>query len=232
MDSITQLFGSGGSGGWLSNLIQSPGLKLGLAGSGAVGNILANNSRNNVLGQQTGYTKYLQNLTPTQISDMISQYQKPLSNSLINNVSNTTQAQLASRGLSQAPGIFASSLAQGIAPYELQEQQLAQQALFQKLGLPIQSRPSPFGPFPQTTNSSQLMQSLMQQFMKGGQNPGNIPNFNPSTNYNTTTGPQDFPVNSQGGGLPTGLPPDLINMFMGGGGLTPGSAGSGLDTSG
>jgi len=166
MDSITNMFqGANGPNGWLAKLFQSPLLKVGLAGSGTLGNILANRSRNQVLNQQIGYTKYLQNLTPDQVTRMISQYQKPLSSNLINNVTNTVQGQMASRGLAQAPGIFSQGIAQGLAPYEVQEQQLAQDALFKKLGLPISSKPSPFGPFPQTTNTSQLWQSLMQNFM-------------------------------------------------------------------
>jgi hypothetical protein len=163
---------SSGGGNWLTKLIP-----LFLAGSGVagtIGNIQANRSRNAVLDQQMQYTKYLQGLTPTQITQMISQYQKPLSSNLINNVSNTVQGQMASRGLAQAPGIFAQAIGQGLAPYELQEQQLAQDALFKKLGLPISSRPSPFGPFPQTTNTSSIWQQLMQHFMGGrGSGPGN-----------------------------------------------------------
>jgi hypothetical protein len=158
--------GSPGGGGsnWLSKLI--PIFQAGSGVMGTIGNIQANRSRNAVLDQQMQYTKYLQGLTPAQITQMISQYQKPLSSSLINNVTNTVQGQMASRGLAQAPGIFAQSIGQGLAPYELQEQQLAQDALFKKLGLPISSRPSPFGPFPQTTNTSQIWQALLQRFMR------------------------------------------------------------------
>lgn len=166
MDQLGQLFQSStGDGGWLSKFLTSPGLKLGMAGSGSIGNILANRSRNQVLSKEMQQMDVLNKLTPAQITSGISSLQQPLSGNLINSVTNATQGKLAERGLSQAPGIFGTEIAQGLAPYQLQEQQLAQDAYFKKLGLPISARPSPFGPFPQTTNTSQLWQSLMSQFM-------------------------------------------------------------------
>ena len=178
---------------------------------GTIGNMKANSARNSVLDQQMNYTKYLQNLTPAQMTQMIAQYQKPLSNSLINNVGNTVQGQMASRGLSQAPGIFGQAMAQGLAPYELQEQQLAQDALFKKLGLPISSRPSPFGPFPQTTNTSQIWQQLMQRFMgQGGGNQvpttSNIPSDVGSVLQNMITGGTGITGDTSGGDFPSTQP--------------------------
>lgn len=176
MDSITNLFkGAMDEGGWLKKAL--PIMQLGTAGAGTVGNILGNRTRNDVLKQQMDYTKMLQNMTPAQMMAQITTLEKPLSQNLINNVGNTVQGQLGERGLAQAPGIYASSLAQGLAPYQLQEQQMAQDAFFKKLGLPISSRPSPFGPFPATTNTSAIWQSLMQNFMGRGGNqvPGSVP---------------------------------------------------------
>lgn len=204
MDSITNLFkGAMDEGGWLKKAL--PIMQLGTAGAGTVGNILGNRTRNDVLKQQMDYTRMLQNMTPAQMMQQITALEKPLSQNLISNVGNTVQGQLGERGLSQAPGIYASSLAQGLAPYQLQEQQMAQDAFFKKLGLPISSRPSPFGPFPATTNTSQIWQSLMQNFMGRGGNqvPGAVP----------------------GGGSITA---DLLQQIMGGQlpGLTPAPAGS------
>lgn len=186
MDSLTNLFQAGkGDGGWLSKFITSPGLKLGLAGSGAIGNIMANRSRNQVLSKEMQQMDMLNKLTPAEITSGINSLQQPMSTNLINNVTNATQGKLAERGLSQAPGIFASELGQGLAPYQLQLQQMAQDAYFRKLGLPISARPSPFGPFPQTTNTNQLWQSLIQQYMgldKSINRPGSLPaNANQST---------------------------------------------------
>ena len=43
------------------------------------------------------------------------------------------------RGLSQAPGIFGETMAQSLAPFQIQEQQMAMNAILQKLGLPIEA---------------------------------------------------------------------------------------------
>ena len=198
MDGLIQaVTGSGGGGGIIQKLL--PWIMGGTAVSGTVGNILGNKTRNQVLQQQIDYTKQLQNLTPAQLTQMIAQIQQPLSDSLTRGVGNTVSAQLAERGLSQAPGIFASSLAQGLAPYQLQEQQLAQQALFQKLGLPISSRPSPFGPYPQQTNTNQIWQSLAQRFM------------------NPSGGATQLPGNTTAAGLDNILFPGLTPDIAGGG---------------
>lgn len=151
-----------------------PLLMGGSAVAGTVGNIGANRSRNAVLKQQMDYTTAMQKLTPAQIMQGITSLQNPLQANLVKGVTNNVQGEMASRGLSQAPGIFAQALGQGLAPYQLQEQQLAQDAYFKKLGLPIQSRPSPFGPFPQQTNISQTMQALAQRFMKPGGQPNDF----------------------------------------------------------
>lgn len=174
MEGLTSLVsGGGGDGGMLSKIL--PWIMGGSAVAGTAGNIGANRSRNAVLKQQMDYTKQLQNMTPAQVLQGIQALQQPLSSSLVNGVSNVVSAKAAERGLSQAPGIFNSELAQGLAPYQLQEQQLAQDAFFKKLGLPISSRPSPFGPFPNQTNTSQIFQTLAQRFMgnKGSSDPFN-----------------------------------------------------------
>lgn len=193
-----------GPGGIISKIL--PYILGGSGIMGTIGNIQANRTRNSVLKQQMDYTRMLQNMTPAEMIKQITALERPLSQNLISNVGNTVQGQLGERGLSQAPGIYASSLAQGIAPYQLQEQQMAQDAFFKKLGLPISSRPSPFGPFPATTNTSSIWQSLMQNFMGRGKN--QVP-----------------------GGVPGGdsITADLLQQIMGGqlSGLTPAPAGSG-----
>jgi hypothetical protein len=176
------------AGGPLSKIL--PAILAGTGILGTVGNIQGNQARNAVLNQQMALTKKYANLTPAQISSGVTGLEQPLSKDLTNTVGNTVQGQLAERGLSQAPGIFASSLGQGLAPYQLQEQQLAQDAYFKALGLPISSRPSPFGPFPQQTNTS----AIWQNFMK-----------------NMVTPDSKTPIGSN--------PNDLLNLFMGNGGL-------------
>ena len=190
-DAMSNLFSSGGP---LTKML--PAILAGTGILGTVGNIQGNAARNAVLNQQMALTKKYASLTPAQISSGITGLEAPLSKDLTNTVGNTVQGQLAERGLSQAPGIFASSLGQGLAPYQLQEQQLAQDAFFKALGLPISSRPSPFGPFPQQTNTT----GIWQQLLKNQVNPSSGPNPIPPGQLN---------------------PNDLLNMFMGNSGGFP-----------
>lgn len=211
MDQITSLFqndkvgpGDTGFGGsWLGQLLSSPGLKLALAGSGSIGNILANRSRNQVLSKEMAQMQALTNLTPDAMMKGINALKTPLSSNLVSSVGNTVQGNMASRGLSQAPGIFAQAMGQGLAPYELQSQQMAMDAYFKKLGLPISARPSPFGPFPNQTNTSQLWQSLMQQFM------GLNKQLNPANNDKYTAGTPNGPYGPTSDQLGYTPPPDL-----------------------
>ena len=134
-------------------------LKLGVGGAGTIGNILASNKRNQVLNQSLQNQKDLMNLTPGQLAAQASAIEQPLSAGLTSSVGNAVQGYLAERGLSQAPGIQATTLAQGLAPYKIQEQQLAMNSLLQKLGLPAQATPR-FLPYPQGTDLSKLFQML------------------------------------------------------------------------
>src|SRR5882762_10193368 len=98
MDQLGQLFQSStGDGGWLSKFLTSPGLKLGMAGAGSLGNIMANRSRNQVLSKEMQQMDALTKLTPAQITSGISSLQQPLSMNLQNNVANMTQGKLAER---------------------------------------------------------------------------------------------------------------------------------------
>lgn len=187
MDSITSAFSSlansGDNGGGLAGFLKAiaPYAGLGSAGMGVIGNIQANSARNSVLNAEMARMNAYNRLTPGQVATGISQLERPLDSNLLHSVGNAVSGQLAERGLSQAPGIQAEALAQGLAPYQLQEQQLAQQAFFQKLGLPIQAQPSPFGPFPQTTNTNQLWQALSRTFMNGNSSLGGVPSQVPGT---------------------------------------------------
>jgi len=224
MDAITSAFSnlanSGDNGGGLAGFLKgiAPYAGLGTAGAGLIGNIQANNARNSVLSAEVNRMNAYNNLTPGQVASQITQLEQPLSSNLINSVGNVVQGNLAQRGLSQAPGIQAEALAQGLAPYQLQEQQMAQQALFQKLGLPIQAQPSPFGPYPQTTNMNQLFQALSRTFM----NPTN-PNSSgqPFINYGpfqpTGDTSTQAPISGGSGSDINGIMGNLMQQFTGSG---------------
>jgi hypothetical protein len=222
MDAITSAFSNLSSGDGLAGFLKGIAPYAGLGSSifGTVGNIQANNARNSVLSAEVNRMNAYNRLTPAQVSTGISQLEQPLSSDLLHNVGNAVSGQLAERGLSQAPGIQAEALAQGLAPYQLQEQQMAQQAFFQKLGLPISAQPSPFGPYPQTSNQSQLWQALSRTFMNGPQSNGANNGFNYWAANNAT------PTVPAAQTFDTSNPPDISGMlsqFLGTGG------GAGLD---
>jgi len=154
MDAMSSLMSSFGD-----NPLKGVQAISGILGTG--GNIFSDIQRNNVLQQQMNLTRKYANLTPAQITKGIAGLEQPLSSGLTSSVGNLVSGTLAERGLSESPGILAQSLAQGLGPYQLQEQQMATDAFFKQLGLPISSRPSPFGPFPSTTNTSAIWQNLM-----------------------------------------------------------------------
>jgi hypothetical protein len=106
------------------------------------------------------------NTTPQQAASQINSMTQPLNQQLIDSVTNPTQAYLAERGLAQAPGIQAQAIAQGLAPYEQQNQQLASQSWQALNQLPFYA-PQPGAPpgvnFPQTAGFGGIASLLMNQ---------------------------------------------------------------------
>lgn len=105
------------------------------AGSGLIGNILNSIQRGNVASQAAKNAS----LTPAQLGGMVSSATKPLDRSLVETVQNAVQADVASRGLAESPGIFAATESQALAPFQQQNQQTALQLIMEKLGLPAQT---------------------------------------------------------------------------------------------
>jgi hypothetical protein len=140
----------------------APLIGLGTSGAGFIGNLLGQQKQNAYLQQQTAYQQYLQSLAknPAQLSAMVNAATQPLSGALIQSVNNSVQGNLASRGLSQAPGIFASTEEQALAPYLLQQQQEAQQQVLSSLGLGQGQQPG--AQFPQSQNMSFALQQALQ----------------------------------------------------------------------
>jgi hypothetical protein len=132
----------------------------GSAVAGVGGNILEDVKKNE-------YQNFVLNLVknPNQLAALISKLQQPLNNGLTQAVGNQVQGNLAERGLSQAPGVFAASESQALAPFYQQNQNTATQALLSALGLPA-------GTFGQPANTSGalglFMNSLKQRQGGGG----------------------------------------------------------------
>lgn len=128
----------------------------GMLGTGEIGNIIEERKR-------ASYQNQLLNLikNPAALTQMILKAQRPLDNALVQAVNNRVQADLASRGLSQAPGIFAAGESQAIAPYIQQNYNEAMNQVLTSLGLPG-------GTFRQPQNLSPLLTQFLRMFRGGG----------------------------------------------------------------
>jgi hypothetical protein len=192
MEGLTALF---------SSPLFSKGAPLALAGAGEIGNIMEERKR---LAYQNFVMDLLKN--PAKLAAMAAKIQQPLNNGLVQGVTNQVQGDMASRGLSQAPGIFAATESQALAPFEQQNQQTAMNAFLQSLGLPAGTfgKPTDIGSILSMFkggssgggSSSSLFSdpglSIMQpSFMPGGG--GSAPPFDPTTGM-----PSDFTSLIQG----------------------------------
>lgn len=83
----------------------------------------------------------LVNTTPQQEAQQVAAMTQPLNDQLVQGVSNPVQAYLAERGLAQAPGVQAQTLAQALAPFEQQNIQTAQQGWLGLNQLPFYAYP-------------------------------------------------------------------------------------------
>jgi hypothetical protein len=131
-------------------------------GVGEIGNLLASNAQDKVA-----------NLTPAQFSARVASAERPIDNSLVQAVNNSVQADMASRGLAQAPGIFAGEEAQALAPYAQQNYQTALNQVMEQLGL-----------LPKGQNLTPAMAMFLQQLSK--LNGTNSSNFLKVPNQSTT----------------------------------------------
>jgi hypothetical protein len=145
------------------------------AGAGLVGNVLNSIQRGKEVGNLQSAEKKFANLTPEQLSGMVTKAEQPLGTDLLQNVGNLVQADLGTRGLSQAPGIFAAEESQALAPYKLQEQQQALQLIMKQLGLPIEYATAILQGMGGPSNISPLLQLLMQGTNTPNQVPKSVP---------------------------------------------------------
>jgi hypothetical protein len=146
----------------------------GMFGAGELGNLLQSHKQNQ-------YQDTLLNLArnPDQLTALINKSTQPLSNALVQSINNRVQGDMASRGLAQAPGIFAASEAQALAPFQIQNQEMAQQQVLAALGLP--------GSYTNINQPPQSMAPALSQFLRSlgpRPSPGIVPQ--------QTSSPADF----------------------------------------
>ena len=76
-------------------------------------------------------------MNPMQLTSLINQATQQLSPSLIHAVTRATTPSIASRGLATSPGMSQQMVAEGLAPYQMQEQQLAANTVMGGMQLPF-----------------------------------------------------------------------------------------------
>lgn len=153
LSSVSTAFGGSGSAG--NGALDLAGI--GTAGSGIVGNIMNEKQRSDQINQ----LKSLEN--PTTLAKDVVAATQPLNSGLVQSVGSQVNANLASQGLSQAPGIQATELSQALAPFEQQNQQTAMQLVLQRLGIPE----SIIASLPGNSNIAPILAMLMRQNNSG-----------------------------------------------------------------
>ncbi|SRR6266403_2763462 len=118
---------------------------------------------------------------PEAINALVKQFDKPLESGLVKGTENIVNASLAEQGLSQAPGIQSQVLAQALAPYQQNNQQMAIMEAFKALGLPAEALSAIQGTQRPNDLAMMLKSILPGGGSSGGGTPGfQIPNTDPS----------------------------------------------------
>jgi hypothetical protein len=176
----------------LSGIFKSPAFGPAVSGGtlalGEVGNLLAGRQQQNAYNAVT-------KMTPDQIARDAARTAAPLDRALTQSVTNQVSGDLASRGLSQAPGILASTESQALAPFVQQNYLAALQSVMEKLGLNLNAAQL----LPKGQNLTPAMMLFLQQMQKLKQTNANA-GATPPTFPNTTLpqGPPQFPPPPEG----------------------------------
>lgn len=133
---------------------------------GEVGNLITGANRAGQISSLENQEKTLSSLTPAQLTAQASSAEAPINAALVQAVRNNVQGDLASRGLAQAPGIFASEESQALAPYAQQNFQTALEAVLAKYNLPLDYARTILSAFPGATNVTPAMTQMLQALAK------------------------------------------------------------------
>lgn len=202
-----------------------PIASLAMGGLGEVGNLFTgkqqakaasnlSNAQANMENFLQGYAQNLANKPASQYVQEQQQFQQPLSANLINATTGAVYPQLAAMGLAGSPGQMQAGALTALAPYQLNEQQLAQQMEQWKTMAPLSAatpalEATQYLPqyFQQNQGAgTQLiagLQGLSKVFGKGGGGGGGGGTV------------MDTPPFGGGGNQNTGFPIDLSTETMG-----------------
>lgn len=176
--------------------------------AGTTGNII---NGVNAAGQTSALEKQqkaISSLSPADLTKMVTSAEAPINQNLVQATNNQVQGDLASRGLAQAPGIFASAESQAIAPIEQQNYNTALQQVLQQLGLPLSYAAQIQKMMPGQTSVTPAMTLLLQQLAKSGGTTGATGPLTSPLPTNTTPLPPNINTPTPGSGGGTGLTPD------------------------
>ena len=87
-------------------------------------------------------------MNPALLNQRIQAMTKPLSHQLVQSVTRATTPGIAEAGLATSPGMSQQMIGEALAPYQLQEQQLGQQAAFQGMDMPFKVGSGAAGGYP------------------------------------------------------------------------------------
>ena len=163
--------------GKIGGALSSGGLGKGLGTLGGLAGLVNQYSlaakEKKALDQSLWYSKH-----PQAISALTSQFTRPLDTGLTKGVENVVNANLASQGLSQAPGIQSQVLAQALAPYYQQNQNTALQEALAAIGLPAEALQSLQSTQGNQAGIASLLKGLFPQNAAVFNTAGTSPDFN------------------------------------------------------
>jgi hypothetical protein len=143
-------------------------------GLGEIGNLIAGSEASSQQKQLQNQENAITSLTPAQLTQKVNAAAQPISAAEMQNIGNQVQGDVASRGLAQAPGIFASEESQALAPLVQQNYQTALAQVMQQLGLPLQYAQAISQFLPKQTSMTPAMSLFLQQLARlKGANAGN-----------------------------------------------------------
>jgi hypothetical protein len=151
----------------------APAIAGGAGIAGLIGNLIASKTRGDEISKLQKSEKKFADLSPEALAGLVSRAEAPLGQDLLQSVGNTVQADMASRGLAESPGIFAATEAQALAPYKIQQQQLALQLVLKQMGLPIEYAQAIIQATGGNADVSKLLALLMNK--GGGDTTGGVP---------------------------------------------------------